>query len=232
MLDPAQSSVPDPVRRLLARVAERYALVACISGRRALEARRVVGLDSITYVGNHGLESLAPGAQQPSVAPELAARRSVVGDFARSAYVPALEALGVRLEDKDAIWAFHWRGAPDAHAAREALDDVSARADREGLVPHWGRMVLEIRPPVAADKGTAVASALDGKPLAHALYAGDDTTDLDAFRKLRDLEGAGRLEALCIGVRSAEGPKAIEREADLIVDGPEGITRMLEALAD
>jgi trehalose-6-phosphatase len=76
-----------------------------------------------------------------------------------------------------------------------------------------------------------VASALDGRPLSHALYAGDDTTDLDAFRKLRELEADGGISALCVGVRSAEGPEAIELEADVVVDGTEGVMTMLEALA-
>src|SRR5437588_337984 len=137
--------------------------------------------------------------------------------FAGNSYGPALAGLGVRLEDKDAIWSFHWRGAPDEAAAREALVAVAKQAEREGLVPQWGRMVLEIRPPIATDKGTAVVTALDGRPLARALYAGDDTTDLDAFRKLRSLAETGRIDALCVGVRSDEGPEAIEREADLVV---------------
>jgi trehalose 6-phosphate phosphatase len=98
-------------------------------------------------------------------------------------------------------------------------------------VPHWGRKVLEVRPPVAADKGAAVATALDEHPLARALYAGDDTTDLDAFRKLRALASEGRIDALCVGVRSSEGPEAIVREADVVVEGPEGVAELLDALA-
>ena len=90
--------------------------------------------------------------------------------------------------------------------------------------------MLEIRPPVAADKGTAVETALDGRQLARALYAGDDTTDLDAFRKLRALEAERQIESLCVGVRSNEGPPAIAREADILVEGPEGVVELLEAL--
>src|SRR5205085_5611378 len=67
VLDPADSAVPEAVRRMLDQVAHSYGLVACISGRRALEARRIVGLDSITYVGNHGLDALAPGAREALV---------------------------------------------------------------------------------------------------------------------------------------------------------------------
>jgi trehalose 6-phosphate phosphatase len=229
--DPDAAAVPEATRDLLERLERRYGLVACVSGRRALEARRVVGLDSISYVGNHGLELLEPRAAAVVVDPGLEPLAAAVSAFARGAYDAELEQLGVRLEDKYAIWSFHWRGAPDESAAHAALRDVASNADREGLVPQWGRKVLEIRPPVPTDKGTAVAAALDDRPVARALYAGDDTTDLDAFRKLRALEADGRIEALCIGVRSEEGPEAIEREADLVVDGPEGVAGLLGVLA-
>jgi trehalose 6-phosphate phosphatase len=230
VMDPEAAAVPDSTRDLLGALARRYALVACVSGRRARDARRIVGLDSIAYIGNHGLERLDPGAGEVAADPALEPLARAVRSFARGAYDTELRRLGVLLEDKDAIWAFHWRGATDESAAREALRAVAAQADREGLVPHWGRMVLEIRPPVATDKGTAVARALDGRSLARALYAGDDTTDLDVFRKLRALEAAGQIEAVCVGVRSAEGPEAIEREADLVVDGPAGVVKLLAAL--
>jgi trehalose 6-phosphate phosphatase len=229
--DPSASAVPDAVRKLLDSLRQRYELVACISGRRALDARRIVGLDSITYIGNHGLERLDPGADAAAVDPAIAPQGAAVRDFAQGAYDARLAELGVRLEDKDVIWAFHWRGVPDEEAARQALCEVASRADAQGLVPHWGRMVLEIRPPVPADKGTAVAVALDGRPVARALYAGDDTTDVDAFRKLHHLQREGRLDALCVGVSSSEAPAAVEREADVTVDGTDGVAGMLRVLA-
>jgi trehalose 6-phosphate phosphatase len=231
VVDPDAAAVPESTKRLLEALRHRYELVACISGRRALEARRIVGLDSICYVGNHGLELLEPGASRATIDPAVRRFAEAVKAFAQRAYDGKLQGLGVRLEDKDAIWSFHWRGVPEESAAREALSAVASEADREGLVPHWGRMVLEIRPPIATDKGTAVDAALNRRPLARALYAGDDTTDLDAFRKLRALAADKRIDALCVGVRSSEGPDAIEREADLVVDGPEGLAALLEALA-
>jgi trehalose 6-phosphate phosphatase len=230
VLDPGDAAVPDRTRSLLEQLESRYALIACVTGRRALEARRMVGLDSILYVGNHGLERLEPGAAQAVTDPALEPLAASVRAFAQRAYGPPLEALGVRFEDKDAIWSFHWRGASDEAAARAALSAVAADAERDGLVPHWGRKVLEIRPPVAADKGTAVETALDDRPLARALYAGDDTTDLDAFRKLRTLAAEGRIESLCVGVRSSESPPAIARDADILVEGTEGVVELLESL--
>jgi len=228
--DPAAAAVPAETRALLAELDRRYGLVACISGRRARDARRTVGLESLTYVGNHGLELLAPGAKEPVTAPSIAPLARRVGDFASEAQDAKLTSLGVRLEDKDAIWAFHWRGAPDERAAEEALRAVAERARESGLVPHWGRKVLEIRPPSGADKGAAVETVLSGHPVDRALYAGDDTTDLDAFRKLRELEAAGRVAALCVGVSSAEGPEQIVAESDAVVDGPRGVVEMLERL--
>jgi trehalose 6-phosphate phosphatase len=227
---PEDAAVPEPTRVLLRRLEQRYALVACISGRRALEARRIVGIDSLTYVGNHGLEVLAPHAPEAEVDGAVEQLGEKVRAFANGRYGDELRDLGVRLEDKHSIWSFHWRGAPDERAAHGALEGVASEAQAEGLAPHWGRMVLEVRPPVAADKGTAVEVVLAGREIENALYAGDDTTDLDAFRKLRELEDAGRLLALCVGVDSIEGPAAITAEADLVVEGPGGVTDLLTAL--
>jgi trehalose 6-phosphate phosphatase len=230
---PEDAEVPAGTRALLEALEQRYGLVACISGRRAAEARRIVGLDSLTYIGNHGLESLPPGAKAPSVDPSIGELGERVRDFATSHSDQDLARFGIRLEDKDTIWSFHWRGAPDEEAARGALERVAREAAGEGLVPHWGRKVLEIRPPVEADKGTAIEAALAGasRAIEQALYAGDDTTDLDAFRKLRELDDAGALNTLCVGVRSKEGPAAISVDADLAVEGPEGLVGLLRTLA-
>jgi trehalose 6-phosphate phosphatase len=228
---PEQVQVPEPTRDLLRELERRYALVACVSGRRALEARRIVGIDSLAYIGNHGLEQLPPAADEVIVEPSLAPLAARVRSFAQSRYGEELERAGVRLEDKDAIWVFHWRGAGDESAAEQELEQVAAEAEAEGLVPHWGRKVLEISPRVRADKGTAVEAALAGRSIDQALYAGDDATDLDAFRKLSELQRDGGLLALCIGIRSDEGPPEIVREADLVVEGPEGLVELLRALA-
>src|SRR3954451_16156626 len=77
--------VPEPTRAPLIAVARRYGLVACISGRRAATARRVVSLGSIPYVGNHGTEILRGGSTEPEVDPEVAAWRRRVRRFAEDA---------------------------------------------------------------------------------------------------------------------------------------------------
>jgi trehalose 6-phosphate phosphatase len=224
--------VPEPTRVPLIAIAKRYGLVACVTGRRAATARRIVSLGSITYVGNHGAEILRGGATEAEVDPEVARWAQRVGAFADDAWSPELHRLRVRTEDKDAIRAFHWRGAPDEEAAQEAVRDVAERAEADGFVVHWGRKVLEIRPPVKLDKGRGVEQLLRGAGMANALYVGDDRTDLDAFAALQRLAEDDRLDrALCVGVRSEETPPELEASADLLVDGPSGVRRLLETLA-
>jgi trehalose 6-phosphate phosphatase len=81
------------------------------------------------------------------------------------------------------------------------------------------------------DKGLGVRKLLRESDVSAALYAGDDATDLDAFATLREMVEHGRLEtAICVGVRSEEGPEEIVERADLVLDGPGEVRRLLEAL--
>jgi trehalose 6-phosphate phosphatase len=227
----ADAAVPEVTRLRLIELAKRFGLLACVTGRRAADARRMVSIGSIAYIGNHGGEVLLPGATSSTVDPDLAEASLLVRDFARRADTPQLTRARVRIEDKHAIAAFHWRGAPDEPAAEAMVREVAERAEAEGLTTHWGRKVLEVRPRVALDKGVGVRSLLRRTPVHRALYAGDDVTDLDAFRALREMVDGGELEsAVLVGVRSDEAPAEITQEADAAVDGPEGVRALLEAL--
>lgn len=204
---PEDARVPDEIRRELARLASRYALVACVSGRPGTEVERLVEVPGVAVVGEHGLE-LSPEA-------ELWADR--VASFASGVDWPA--------ERKPLSVSFHFRRADDEAAARAYLTRVEDAARAEGLVPRWGRMVLEVRPPVRADKGTAVAELVRRAAVTRALYAGDDTTDLDAFRALDEIECGVR-----VGVVSDEGPREIADSADVVVGSPAEFLDLLRTL--
>jgi len=226
-----EAHVPQATRTLLIEIARRYQVVGCVSGRRANTARQIVAIGAIAYVGNHGGELLRPGAARPEIDPRLADWTARVSEFAARVYTPQRQRLRVRHEDKEAIAAFHWRGAPDEQAASAAVAEIAELAEREGLAVHWGRKVLEVRPPVTFDKGIGIGALLGSAALDAALYVGDDTTDLDAFRGLRELVAAGSLaHAICVAVASEEAPPELAREADLTVDGTAGVRGLLEAL--
>jgi len=205
---PQDARVPDETGAELQRLNERYALVACISGRAGDEARRIVGVPELVYVGNHGLE--------------LDDRAAEWGErlqrFLAEVAWPATE-------NKQLTASLHYRGLHDEARARAALEDVKARAEREGFVARFGRKVLEVLPPIDAHKGTAVRQLLAERSLRRALYAGDDTTDLDGFRALDGLDVSVR-----IAVASEEGPAELREAADLTVAGPQELLSVLRRL--
>lgn len=223
--------VPEATRALLIEVARRFAVVACVSGRRASDARRIVSIGTISYLGSHGTELLRAGAIEPVLDPAVRDWGRRIQAFGREADSAELRRLRVRIEDKGSIVAFHWRGAPDEEEARAAIDTIAARAEQSGLRTHWGRKVLEVRPPVRMDKGAGIQSFLEDADLDTAVYVGDDVTDLDAFRGLGEMLAEGRLRhALRVCVASEEGPTELADEADLVVDGTDGVRALLEAL--
>jgi trehalose 6-phosphate phosphatase len=204
---PEDARVPDETRRELVRLAARYRLVACVSGRPSSQVAELVGVEGVEVVGEHGLE----------LAPEAKAWAEKVQAFARGVDWPA--------EEKSLSVSFHFRRADDEAAARAYLVHVADAAASAGLVPRWGRMVLEVRPPVDADKGTAVRALVARAGVTRALYAGDDTTDLDAFAGLDGLEFGVR-----VAVDSGEAPPGLVEAADVIVAGPEGVLALLRSL--
>jgi trehalose 6-phosphate phosphatase len=204
---PELAAVPEETRAEMRRLVGRYALVACISGRTGDDARRLVGVDGVVYVGVHGLE----------LAAEADGWRETLRPFAAVEWP--------WLEDKGLTVAFHWREAPSEAAARAELAGVAERAEAAGLEARWGRKVLELRPPVDADKGTAVQTLLGERGLRRALYAGDDTTDLDAFRGLEGCEVAVR-----VAVVSAEAPPGLREAADILVASPADVLELLRLL--
>ena len=122
---------------------------------------------------------------------------------------------------------------PDEDDAQAAVSEVAQAAEDAGFTTHWGRKVLEIRPPVRIDKGAGIVSLLRDTDLVAAVYVGDDVTDIDAFRGLTELVEMGRLgSAVRVGVSSDEGPSELREEADAMVEGTDGVRELLKALLD
>ena len=229
---PEQAAVSTRARELLETLSRGFGLVGCVSGRRALEARELVGVDGIAYAGNHGFELLMPGERQPRLDPALDGREQEAAEFLATVDAAGLESVGLRHEDKGPIQALHWRGAADEREAEARAHEIAAAAGRAGLEPRWGRKVLELRPVGGGGKDAAVAALLAEDGITAAIYAGDDRTDLDACRRLRELRQEGRLEtAICVGVVSPEAPPELAEESDFTVDGPDGWIDLLAELA-
>ena len=230
--DPEDVAVPGETQKLLRDLALRYALIACVTGRRSLDARRIVGVEELIYAGNHGLELLRPGAWDAEIDPAVAGGAGRARDFVLGLDAAEVSAVGFRVESKGPIQALHWREADDPDAAEAEARRIAHAAERANLVPHWGRRVLEIRPVAGIDKGTAVDRLVGEHHPRQALFGGDDRGDLAAFATLDRLVETGRLRfAALVGVLSDEAPPELTEWADVVVQGPEGFLEVLRELA-
>jgi trehalose 6-phosphate phosphatase len=204
---PDDADVPEATRAVLRDLVGRYALVAAVTGRTAAVGQTLVAVDGMQVVGSHGLE-LADDADE---------WRTRLQEFGRTVDWP--------VEDKGLGLSYHYRTHDDPEAARAALEQVAERARAARLRARFGRKVLELLPPLEANKGTAVRELLRAPGLSRALFAGDDTTDLDAFDAVEELEVGVK-----VAVDSAEAPPALRGRADLVVAGPAGLVELLRTL--
>ncbi|HET8528092.1 MAG TPA: trehalose-phosphatase [Gaiellaceae bacterium] len=207
---PEDAYPPAETRAELARLAERYGLVAVVSGRAGDDVRARVDVDGLVYVGSHGLD-LDRRADR---------WRRTIAAFAADAPWPREET-----ELKGLSVAFHFRHREDERRAVLELEELADTARDEGLVPRFGRKVLEVLPPVGSNKGTAVRHLLEGAGLERALVAGDDTTDIDAFRAVDELEHKVR-----VAVLAPESPRLLAEYAELVVESTGAFLDVLRRL--
>jgi trehalose-phosphatase len=211
IVDRPEDAYPPPEARAeLARLRDRYPLVAVVSGRAGEDVRARVDVDGVVYVGAHGLE-LDRRADR---------WRRTVAAFAADAPWPRAET-----ELKGLSVAFHFRHREDERAAVRELEELAEQARDEGLVPRFGRKVLEVLPPVGSNKGTAVRNLLEGAGLSRALVAGDDTTDIDAFRAVDELEHKVR-----VAVLAPESPNLLADYAELVLGSTDEFLELLRRL--
>jgi trehalose 6-phosphate phosphatase len=230
---PAEAMVDPGAKAALALLAERLAAVAVVSGRAPQDGAAMVGLPELIYVGNHGLERIARGtpwthpvaaAAQPAIAAALAEIES----GARAGG----DAPWLIIENKGVTGTVHYRLAPDQVAAAALLEPLArAAADRHGLRLTLGRMIFEVRPALAVNKGTAIRELAQDLGLRGIVFFGDDVTDVDAFRALRELREAGAAATLRVGVLGPDTSPAVLAEIDISVSGVPACAATLIALA-
>ncbi|WP_324783481.1 trehalose-phosphatase [Streptomyces sp. H51] len=233
--DPEQARAHPDAVPALAALAPKVAAVAVVTGRPAGVAVRyggfadVPGLEHLVVLGHYGAErwDAADGRiSAPAPHPGVAAVRAELPGF--------LDRTGARqgiwIEEKGRAVAVHTRRAADPQAAFEALrEPLAGLAARHGLVVEPGRLVLELRPP-GVDKGVALLEYVRDVSAGAVVYAGDDLGDLPAFAAVDKLRSDG-VPGLLVCSGSDEVTELRER-ADVVVDGPAGVVRLLRALAD
>lgn len=225
--------VEPAARAALARLTDRLALVAAVSGRSTTDAAALIGLPRLVYIGNHGLErQTSTGARvEPQALPYIPLIAATLAAAAREADRVGLR--GLIFEDKGATASIHYRLAPDPATARTRLAELLARLpEAQTLRLTEGRMVFELRPPLRIGKGEGVRALITEYGLRGAVFLGDDVTDLDAMRELRQMAAAEGVVGVNIGVAAPEAPAELAALADCLVEGVEGVCALLTAVAD
>jgi trehalose 6-phosphate phosphatase len=225
---PAEATVDPNAKAALEFLGRRLPVVAAVSGRAPHDAAAMVGLPDLVYVGNHGLERIV--RREPWTHPIAAAARPAIAAALSEIEVTARGAADVPwllIENKGVTGTIHYRLAPDPTMAVRFLEPLArVAADRHGLRLTFGRMIFELRPALAVDKGTAIRDLATDFG-----FFGDDVTDVDAFRALRELREAGQAATLRVGVLGPETAAAVRAESDLKVQGVAACAATLLALA-
>lgn len=225
---PADAVLSVPMRNAVRELAARCP-VCVVSGRDRPVVQRLMGLDDLIVAGSHGFDIWSPGGGAVQ-REEAIAHRELIEAVSAAARDRIANISGASVEPKRASVAVHYRMVPGPRrdAVRGVVDSLLAdHPGRLRVTP--GKMVYEIQPDVAWDKGRAVlhllaALDLDGDDVVP-VYIGDDITDEDAFEALRD-RGVG------IVVRGAE-PDREDRAtaATLALDEVADVERLLGMLA-
>lgn len=225
---PDAAQVTPRSKELLSALQAKLALVAVVSGRAAADVRERVGLPGLVYVGNHGLERWTDGG---IVTPEAVAQYRPAIQAVRD-LITAQQPDGMMIEDKIVTLSIHYRNVSDPQATAETFRPiVQAAADEHGLKMFEGRMIFEVRPPLAINKGTAFKALIDDYALDAAVYLGDDVTDVDALRMARTLRESGACQSFAVGVGSGDDtPDGVRETSDWLVEGVPGVEDWLSGL--
>jgi len=189
---PEQAVVPDSMRSVLSALATKLP-VAILSGRDLEDVRRRVSIDAIVYAGSHGFDIAGPHGLRRQMATEFLPRL----DMAERELHDVMDGIpGALVERKRFSIAAHYRNVNE-NDVPEVLRAVDAAASRHPELRRLdGKKVYELLPNVDWDKGKAVLWLLQTLGLEspsgriRPIYIGDDSTDEDAFRALKQ-QGVG-----------------------------------------
>ena len=224
---PEDARVTPRSRELLMDLMESDVRVALITGRTLEVARSMVGLDGAAYAGNHGLEFwvgnsvevTTPLGPFPRIVDKALSQSSNLSQF------------GVTLEIKREGVAFHYRRAPDEMRAVAEIERAIGLINAAEFKRLEGRKVIELRPDVEANKGTAARKLAHRLGTKSIICIGDDRTDVEMFNAVHALANRG-INGKAAAVMSNEIHPDVLAAADYTVEGVRGVEWLLAEVAD
>jgi trehalose 6-phosphate phosphatase len=211
----------------------RLDVVFILTGRTALDAEQMIHIPGILYIGNHGLERRSKGKSSDNITAmeSIEAIRNALVDVKREIQAQEITD-GILIEDKKLTASIHYRLSPARERIGPALGAIiHGAALQHGLRMTEGRFVFELRPQVAVNKGSAAFDVIREQGLKGIVFLGDDVTDIDAFRAIRQSRHDGIVRGLSIAVNSPETKSVVLEEADDVVEGVNSAVKLMQELA-
>lgn len=228
---PGEAVIGPNMKHTIIKLKEKFKLVAVISGRSVYNAQEMVGVDGILYVGNHGLEFIFDG--EYSIAPEVEEYLWQVKRLSEQLNEELSGIDGIFLEDKGICSSIHYRQCKNPEMVRvKIIDSIKESPQSKNLQISEGRKLVEIKPPSTYNKGTIIHKIIKDYGLKKIIYLGDDITDADAFKRLKELEKDQLIVSASILVISQEIPAYIKNSASFFVHNITEVLRLFRWLLD
>lgn len=235
--DPASARIHPDGHEVLTRLAAQVRAVAVITGRPARQVLDLGGLEEVgTAIGHSGRELFVLGQygneRWTSTERRVISPKPPRGLATFMGELPRLlrtgDAAEAWVEEKGLAVAVHTRRLPDPEGAFDRLLPLlSDAASNHGLDVEPGRWVVEVRAH-GMHKGAAVRRLVKELGARAFVFCGDDLGDVEAFKAVEELRGRG-LPTMSVYSASAE-QNALAEMADVVVDGPDGVLRLLREL--
>lgn len=227
---PDKAVIEPLIKYLLLKIVDKFRLVAVVSGRSVYDARDMLNIEGILYVGNHGLEYLKDGKLyiEPEVKKILPKIKNIVNKIENNKIcnIP-----GIIFEDKGLCFSIHYRGCEDGENTKRIILEYLKNFESESLKITEGRKLVELRPLITFNKGSILEKIVRDNNLKKVIYLGDDITDVDAFDKIKEMLSSNEIDGIAIAVKSDEVPSYVSDHADYWLDNVDEVGRFFQWLA-
>ncbi|MCE5215181.1 MAG: trehalose-phosphatase [Methanobacterium sp.] len=229
---PDEAMISSNMRTELIKLKDKFKLVAVISGRSVLNAKNMVNVEGLLYVGNHGLEYLKNG--EMSMVPGAVEYLDLIPELEKELKKGELSKIkGLIFEDKGICLSVHYRGCENPEDVHEiilkTLQDVP---QSKKFKVSEGRKIVECKPPIGYDKGVILEDIIQKYHLEKLIYLGDDITDADAFGKLKEMESKEKIRGAGVLVLSSEIPSYVKNDPSFSVNGVDDVLKFFRWLSN
>ncbi|TET53628.1 MAG: trehalose-phosphatase [Actinobacteria bacterium] len=207
----AEAIIDEQAKELLLKLSNCYRTVSIISGRPVKQLAQTVDIKGVFYIGNHGAEYLHNSHYQllqeaidvePVIAKIYSEQKNKYSEF--------------DFDYKKYSLAIHYRRHKHPEEAEKKIKELLEKYLTPQLKIQKGRMVYDIGPK-NINKGLAINRLVNKYELEYFLYVGDDRTDIDAFKQMKNLEAKG-IRTIKIALLSKEAPKGLVENSDIQIE--------------